>query len=92
MASEDVRIFLSYAHDDDLTTSASEDEVGFVTFLYRMLDVKLRDLGATSAKIWLDRRRVSDGDLFDDVIDEGLEKRNCWSSSCRTTGCSVPIA
>jgi hypothetical protein len=74
MASEDVWIFLSYAHDDDLTTSASEDEVGFVTFLYRMLDVKLRDLGATSAKIWLDRRRVSDGDLFDDVIDEGLRK------------------
>ena len=84
--------FLSYAHDDDLTTSASEDEAGFVTFLYRMLDVKLRDLGATRAKIWLDRRRVADGDQFDDVIDEGLKKRNYCSSSCRTIGCSVPIA
>ena len=50
MASEDVWIFLFYAHDDDLTTSASEDEIGFVTFVYRMLDVKLRDLGATRSQ------------------------------------------
>src|SRR5580704_15927533 len=74
MADEDVFIFLSYAHDDDLATGASEDEVGFVTFLNKMLELKLRDLGATRAKIWIDRRRISDGDLFDDVIDDGLRK------------------
>jgi hypothetical protein len=74
MADEDVLIFLSYAHDDDLTLSASDDEPGFVSFLYQMLQLKLRDLGATQAKIWLDHRRVSDGDQFDDVIDEGLKK------------------
>jgi hypothetical protein len=72
MADEGALIFLSYAHDDDLTMSASQDEVGFVTFLNKMLELKLRDLGATRAKIWIDRRRVSDGDLFDDVIDDGL--------------------
>ena len=74
MAVEDILVFLSYAHDDDLTTSAAGDEVGFVTFLYQMLQLKLRDLGATRAKLWIDRRRVSDGDLFDDVIDDGLRK------------------
>jgi TIR domain len=74
MADEDVFIFLSYAHDDDLATGASEDEVGFVTFLNKMLELKLRDLGATRGKIWIDRRRISDGDLFDDVIDDGLRK------------------
>ena len=74
MADEDVCIFLSYAHDDDLTLSSSEDEVGFVTFLDKMLELKLRDLGATRAKIWIDRKRVSDGDLFDGAIDEGLYK------------------
>ncbi len=74
MADGGVLIFLSYAHDDDLATGASEDEVGFVTFLNKMLELKLRDLGATQAKIWIDRRRISDGDLFDDVIDDGLRK------------------
>jgi TIR domain len=74
MADEDVFIFLSYAHDDDLATGASEDEVGFVTFLNKMLELKLQDLGATRAKIWIDRRRISDGDLFDDVINDGLRK------------------
>jgi len=74
MADEGVLIFLSYAHDDDLALAASDNEPGFVTFLYQMLQLKLRDLGATRAKIWLDRRRVSDGDQFDDVIDDGLKK------------------
>lgn len=74
MADEDVFIFLSYAHDDDLATGASEDEGGFVTFLNKMLEVKLRDLGVTRAKIWIDRKRVSDGDLFDGAIDDGLRK------------------
>jgi len=74
MANEGVLIFLSYAHDDDLALAASDNEPGFVTFLYQMLQLKLRDLGATRAKIWLDRRRVSDGDQFDDVIDDGLKK------------------
>jgi len=38
MADEDVCIFLSYAHDDDLTMSSSEDETGFVTFLNKKLE------------------------------------------------------
>ena len=46
MTDEDITIFLSYAHDDDLALGASEGEVGFVTFLNKMLELKLRDLGA----------------------------------------------
>ena len=74
MADEEVLIFLSYAHDDDLTMSSSEDETGFVTFLDKKLELKLRELGASRAKIWIDRKRISDGDLFDGAIDEGLRK------------------
>ncbi len=62
MGYEDVWIFLSYAHDDDLPTSVSKDEKGFVTFLHEMLSVKLRDLGAGQAKIWRDTKRISMGD------------------------------
>jgi hypothetical protein len=72
VADQDVLIFVSYAHDDDLPTSASEDEVGFVTFLDQMLRLKLRDLGVKRPKIWRDRRRISAGDQFDGEIDDGL--------------------
>ena len=74
MADEEILIFLSYAHDDDLTMSSSEDETGFVTFLDKKLELKLRDLGASRAKIWRDRKRISDGDQFDGKIDDGLNK------------------
>jgi hypothetical protein len=74
MADQDVCVFISYAHDDDLPTSASEGEVGFVSFFYKWLQVKLTELGATRAKLWIDRRRVSDGDQFNDVIDDGLRQ------------------
>jgi hypothetical protein len=74
MADEDVCVFLSYAHNDDLVTGASKAELGFVSFFRQMLDVQLRYLGATRVKLWMDRRRVSDGDQFDDVIDEGLRQ------------------
>jgi hypothetical protein len=74
MSEQDVWIFISYAHDDDLQLSASKDEKGFVTFFYEMLRTKLRDLGAARAKIWIDRQRVNDGDQFDGKIDDGLKK------------------
>ena len=72
--SDEIGIFVSYAHDDDLQLSASKDEKGFVTFFCEMLRTKLRDLGATRARIWLDRQRVSDGDQFAGKIDDGLKK------------------
>ena len=65
MAADDVWIFLSYAHDDDLPTGDSEEEEGFVTFLHRMLEAKLRDLGANRAKLWRDHKRFSNGDPYD---------------------------
>ena len=78
MSDQDVWIFISYAHDDDQQASASKDEKGFVTFFQEMLKAKLSDLGATRAKIWLDRQRISDGDQFDGLIDDGLKKaQNC---------------
>jgi hypothetical protein len=73
VADQDVVIFVSYAHDDDLTTSTSEDEVGFVTFLFQTLQLKLRDLGVKRPTIWRDRRRIAAGDQFDGKIDDGLK-------------------
>ena len=72
--SDEVSVFVSYAHDDDLQLGASRDEKGFVTFFCEMLRTKLRDLGATRAKIWVDRQRISDGDQFEGKIDDGLAK------------------
>jgi hypothetical protein len=71
---QDVWIFVSYAHDDDLQLSASKEEKGFVTFFTEMLKAKLRDLGVARAKIWIDRQRISDADQFDGKIDDGLKK------------------
>lgn len=74
MADQDVWIFISYAHDDDLKLLGSKEEKGFVTFFHDMLRAKLRDLGATRAKLWIDRQRISDADQFDGKIDDGLKK------------------
>ena len=72
--SDDVVIFMSYAHDDDLILSPDPDEPGFVSFLDQQLRLKLRDLGARQAKVWRDRRRISQGDQFADIIDDGLSQ------------------
>ena len=71
MPAEDVFIYVSYAHDDDLPTGGLPGEVGFVTFLIKMLELKLRELGAVHAKIWNHRKRIIDSDR---VIDEELGK------------------
>jgi hypothetical protein len=70
----DVVIFVSYAHDDDLILSTDQDELGFVGFLDQQLRLKLRDLGARQANVWRDRRRISQGDQFADIIDDGLKR------------------
>jgi hypothetical protein len=72
--SDGVVIFMSYAHDDDLILSADADEPGFVSFLDQQLRLKLRDLGARQANVWRDRRRISQGDQFADIIDDGLSQ------------------
>ena len=72
--SDDVVIFMSYAHDDDLILSPDPDEPGFVSFLDQQLRLKLRDLGARQAKVWRDHRRISQGDQFADIIDDGLSQ------------------
>jgi hypothetical protein len=72
--SDDVVIFMSYAHDDDLILSPDPDEPGFVSFLDQQLRLKLRDLGARQANVWRDRRRIGQADQFADIIDEGLER------------------
>jgi TIR domain len=74
MSEQDVWIFISYAHDDDLPTGDGPDEEGFVTFLHRMLELKLRDLGSNQAKIWRDHKRFSDGDPYDVEIEDALKK------------------
>jgi TIR domain len=71
---DDVVIFMSYAHDDDLVLSPDPLEAGFVSFLDQQLRLKLRDLGARQANVWRDRRRISQGDQFADIIDDGLKR------------------
>jgi hypothetical protein len=71
---QDVWVFVSYAHNDDLQITAAKDEKGFVTFFQEMLEKKLNDLGATRARLWRDRKHVSDGDQFDGKIDDGLKR------------------
>lgn len=93
MAEQDVGIFISYAHDDDLPTTNREGEDGFVTFLLRNLELKLRDLGTLSATILRVNKRPGGGDLLNDQIQEALKKAsllivimsNNWirSSYCR---------
>jgi hypothetical protein len=72
--SDDVVIFMSYAHDDDLILSPDPDEPGFVSLLDQQLRLKLRDLGARQANVWRDRRRISQGDQFADIIDDRLKR------------------
>ncbi len=72
--SDDVIIFMSYAHDDDLILSPDPDEPGFVSFLDQQLRLKLRDLGARQANVWRDRRRIGQADQFADIIDDGLKR------------------
>ncbi len=70
---DDVVIFLSYAHDDDLVLSQDPNEMGFVAFLDQQLRLKLRDLGVQQASVWRDRRRIGQGDQFNDIIDDELK-------------------
>ena len=72
--SDEVVIFLSYAHDDDLILSPGPDELGFVSSLDQQLRLKLRDLGARQANVWRDHRRIGQGDQFADIIDDGLNR------------------
>jgi hypothetical protein len=72
--SDDVVIFMSYAHDDDLILSPDPDEPGFVSFLDQQLRLKLRDLGARQAKLWRDRNRIDQANQFADIIDDGLKR------------------
>jgi hypothetical protein len=74
MAVDNVGIFITYAHSDDLKTTALPTEVGFVSFLYDMLRRKLQALGAAAAVFWRDRERIAEGDQFDGEIDEGVKK------------------
>jgi TIR domain len=74
MAVDSVGIFITYAHNDDVKTTALPDEAGFVSFLYDMLRRKLQELGAAAALFWRDRERIADGDQFVGEIDEGLKK------------------
>jgi TIR domain len=64
MAKEDLKskIFLSYAASDDVAPPF-EDQVGFVTFLYRQLTFELRNFGESTDLIWFDRDRSTPGAL-----------------------------
>jgi hypothetical protein len=75
--SDDVVIFMSYAHDDDLILSPDPDEPGFVTFLDHQPRLKLRDLGA---QVCLDHPARSISQSFAGIIDDGLKRAEPLSS------------
>ena len=74
MAGEEIWSFISYAHDDNLPLGGGQDEEGFVSFLQRMLEVKLRDIGAQEARLWRDAKCFSNGDPYDVEIEDALKK------------------
>jgi TIR domain len=71
---DNVWVFLSYAHDDNLPTGGGLEEEGFVSFLQRMLEVKLKDLGSQESKLWRDAKRFGSGDPYDVEIEDALKK------------------
>ncbi len=73
MPSDDVVVFISYAHDDDLVLLGDPNGKGFVTVLDNALREKLKDLGARNVSVWRDRRRIDQADQFRDFIDDGLK-------------------
>ena len=71
--SDEVSIFISYAHDDDLTLSPSRtNRVSSLssTRCSQEAERSRRD----ARQVWRDRKRISDGDQFDGMIDDGLKK------------------
>ncbi len=69
-----VRIFLSYAWNDNVRPPNDPDAKGFVTALYAQLQYELTLLGPPKPEIWWDIDNVKDGDLFDPKIKDAIGK------------------
>jgi len=72
MPDSEIKIFISYAHDDDAPPPDAPDADGFVTFLRRQLTWNFRDLGEPRPTIWRDVNRISKGDQFEGLIEQGI--------------------
>ena len=75
MTDNDVWIYLSYAHDDDAPTSASDDERGFVTSLRSDARAQApRSRSKTNKDLAGNVPRANSGDQAPDVANDGLRK------------------
>src|SRR5271165_7017966 len=77
MATQDgtVRIFISYARDDDLAPPpGSAGEMGFVKFLHEHLDYKFKSSGPLRPAIWRDVDNIYRGEKFLPRIHDELQR------------------
>lgn len=66
-------IFISYAHVDNVPTSW--ENLGWIEKFYKDLDTLLtRRIGGSDVKIWWDNRKLDGSILFDDSIEDGINK------------------
>jgi hypothetical protein len=70
------RIFISYARlDDEVPEADDARRGGFVQQLRHGLRYELRQIGEPWPELWRDRERVSDGDPYIPILDDGLKVR-----------------
>lgn len=74
----DVQIFMSYARDDNAAPPGATDAQGFVSALHGQLEFKFQDLGLPRPLIWWDKRNIEDGQFFDPMIEQAVEKSDLF--------------
>jgi hypothetical protein len=67
-----VKVFVSYARDDDAVPAEEQANKGFVSFLYNQLVYEFRRLGPTRPKLWRDIECVDKGEEFAQRFEEEL--------------------
>lgn len=70
--SDDFKIFISYARNDNEPPPDVVDAKGFVTFFHDQLKHALRDLGATNIKLWRDEKNIGDADQFEPSLEDAI--------------------
>ena len=73
MSEGQVRIFISYARNDDLRPPGGHSARGFVTALKDELEYELTKQGEPRPALWWDLPNVEDGDQFDPLIEQAIE-------------------
>jgi hypothetical protein len=73
MADDQIRIFLSYARDDNSVSPELTRAKGFVSALVDHLDYVFKRQGFPKPKIWWDQRQIDKADRFDPMLQAAIE-------------------